>query len=136
MAFKRIGAGELTAVNGLCAAIGPDASVVILDSLTADRFAQVIRGICGTPAAALTKATPATVRAVVSGIEGAGRHPVLLAQQQSELTAYGATPREVVNLLTTQEAHNLTSPPTRTWFIHYTVWMSEPAATAPGGAAA
>ncbi len=136
MAFKRIGAGELTAVNGLCAAIGPDASVVILDSLTADRFAQVIRGICGTPAAALTKATPATVSAVVSGIEGVGRHPVLLAQQQSELTAYGATPREVVNLLTTQEAHNLTSPPTRTWFIHYTVWMSRPAATAPGGAAA
>jgi hypothetical protein len=136
MAFKRIGAGELTAVNRLCAAIGPDASVVILDSLTADRFAQVIRGICGTPAAALAKATPATVGAVVSGIEGVGRRPVLLARQQAELTAYGATARVVVNLLTTQEAHNLTSPPTRTWFIHYTVWMSEPAATAPGGAAA
>ncbi len=135
MAFRKIGAGELTAVNGLCAAIGPNASVVILDSLTADRFAQVIRGICGTPAAVLTSPTAATTSAVVQGIEGVGRRPVLLAQQQAELTGYGA-PREVVNLLTTQEAHNLTAPPTRTWGIHYTAWMAEPAASSPGGGAA
>ena len=132
MAFRKIGAGELTAVDGLCAAIGPNASVVILDSLTADRFAQVIRGICGTPAAVLTNPTGAATSAVVQGIEGVGRRPVLLAQEPTELTAYGA-PREVVNLLTTQEAHNLTSPPTRTWLIHYTVWMAEPAASSPGG---
>ena len=124
MAFRKIGTGELTAVNGLCRAIGPDASVVILDSLTADRFAQVIRGICGTPAAVLAKPTKNNVNTVVSGIEGVGRRPVLLAEQQAELTG---SSREVVNLLTTQEAHNLTVPPTRTWLIHYTVWMSVPA---------
>ena len=136
MAFRNIGAGELAAVNGLCAAIGPNASVVILDSLTADRFAQVIRGICDTPAAVLTNPSKAKTSAVVQGIEGVGRRPVLLAQEQAELTAYGAPAREVVNLLTTQEAHDLISPPTRTWLIHYTVWMSEPAITSPGGAAA
>ncbi len=135
MAFLKIGAGELTAVNGLCAAIGPDASVVILDSLTADRFAQIIRGICNTPAAVLQNPTRATTISVVQGIEGVGRRPVLLAQQQTELTVYGATPHEVVNLLTTQEAHNLTSPPTRTWGIHYTVWMSVPTSAAAGGPA-
>ncbi|MBV9205514.1 MAG: hypothetical protein JO037_08945, partial [Actinobacteria bacterium] len=134
MAFKRIGAGELTAVTGLCAAIGPDASVVFLDSLTADRFAQVVRGICGTPAAVMTGATPAAVRAVVSGIHGAGRRPVLLAEQEDEITGYGGTPpSQVVNLLTLQEAHNLTGPPTRPWLIQYTVWMSQPAVTAPAG---
>ena len=69
MAFSTIGAGELTAVNKLCAAIGPDASVVILDSLTADRFAQLIRGICDTPTAQLT-GHPANVSAVVHGIRG------------------------------------------------------------------
>ncbi len=132
MAFRNIGAGELAAVDKLCAAIGPNASVVILDSLTADRFAQVIRGICDTPAAMITNPTGANTSAVIRGIEGVGRRPVLLAQQLTELTAYGA-PREVVNLVTTQEAHNLTSPPTRPWGIHYMVWMSEPAATAPGG---
>lgn len=59
---------------------------------------------------------------------------MLLAETESELTPYGGAPREVVNLLTTQEAHELTSPPTRTWLIHYTVWMSTPAAL-PGNAA-
>ena len=69
---------------------------------------------------------------MVQGIEGVGRRPVLLAEQQAELTAYGA-PREVVNLLTTQEAHNLTSPPTRTWLIHYTVVdVRQPRRRVPG----
>jgi hypothetical protein len=135
MAFRRIGTGELTAVDNLCAAIGPDASVIILDSLTADRFAQLVRGMCDTPAAVLTKVTPATVNAVVTGIEGVGRHPLLLAENESELAAYGRAPREVVNLLTTQEAHNLTTPPTRTWLIHYTVWLSVPAIAPPRGLA-
>jgi hypothetical protein len=135
MAFRRIGPGELTAVRGLCAAIGPDASVVILDSLTADRFAQVVRGICGTPAAVLVPATPGDVEAAVTGIQRAGRRPVLLAEQQPGLIPFGGTPREVVDLLTTQEAHNLTTPPDRTWLIHYTVWMLQPGVT-PGGPAA
>jgi hypothetical protein len=135
MAFRRIGGGELTAVDQLCAAIGPDASVVILDSLTADRFAQLVRGMCATPAAVLSPVTSSAVVAVVARIEAAGRRPVLLAQTEAELAPYGGAPREVVNLLTTQEAHNLTSPPTRTWLIHYTVWMSEPAGASSGAPA-
>ena len=126
MAFKRIGAGELAAVRRLCVAIGADSSVVILDQLTADRFAQVIRGQCDTPAAVLPAPTQSGVAAVVQGIRLAGRRPVLLAQSQPELTPYIGAPTEVVNLLTTQEAHLLTTPPTRTWGIHYTVWMSVP----------
>jgi hypothetical protein len=128
MAFRRIGGGEQTAVRNLCAAIGPNSAVLILDSLTADRFAQLVRGMCDTPTATLTTVTPATVQAAVAGIQSTGRTPVLLAETEAELTPYGGAPREVVNLLTTQEAHELTSPPTRTWLIHYTVWMSTPAA--------
>ncbi|HEY3650853.1 MAG TPA: hypothetical protein VGL33_23010, partial [Streptosporangiaceae bacterium] len=44
MAFRKIGTGELTAIAKLCLSIPPGASVVILDQLTADRFAQVVRG--------------------------------------------------------------------------------------------
>jgi hypothetical protein len=124
MAFRTIGPGELDAVNDLCGTIGPEASVVILDQLTADRFAQVIRGICGVPAAVLTNAK--TLSRVDEGIEAVGRRPVFLAENASELPSDGTKPNEVVNLLTTQEAHNLTAPPTRTWLIHYTVWMSVP----------
>jgi hypothetical protein len=127
MAFQRIGAGELAAVNRLCAAVGPDASVVILDPLTADRFAQVARGQCDTPTAVMDHPTPAEVGAVVSGIQRAGRRPVLLARDGSVLTPYGGGPRQVVSLLTTQDAHNLTMPPARPWPIRYTVWMSDPA---------
>ena len=126
MAFRRIGVGELTAVNGLCAAVGPDASVVILDPLTADRFAQVTRGQCDTPTAVMDHPTPAEVGAVVSGIQRAGRRPVLLARDGSVLTPYGGGPRQVVSLLTTQDAHNLTMPPDRPWPIWFTVWMSNP----------
>jgi hypothetical protein len=124
MAFQRIGAGELAAVSALCLAIGPDASVVILDQNTADQFAQVSRGLCDTPTAILDQPTPATVHAVTSGIVHAGRRPVLLGQDGAELAPYGSVPREVVTLTTTQEARDLTAPPTRTWPIQYTVWMS------------
>jgi hypothetical protein len=126
MAFRQIGAGELAAVNRLCAAIGPDASVVILDPLTAGQFAQVSRSMCDTPAAILDHPTAAAVRSVVSGIQRAGRRPVLLAGDSSELAPYGGGPRQVVNLLTTQEAREVTTPPTRAWPIQYTVWMSNP----------
>ncbi len=127
MAFRQIGPGELTAVSRLCKAMPPNGSVVILDSLTADRFAQVVRGMCDTPTAILSH--PGALNPVIAGIEQAGRRPVLLAENKAELPG---TPKQVVDLLTTQEAHNLTAPPTRTWLIHYTVWMSTPS---PGPAA-
>jgi len=95
----------------------------------------VVRGICGTPTAILDHPAMPRVKAVVKGIEGVGRRPVLLAGSQPELTAYGGSPREVVNLLTTQEAHNLTAPPTRTWLIRYTVWMTVPVIASAGATA-
>jgi hypothetical protein len=135
LAFRRVGAGEYTAVRGLCSSIGPNASVVIVDSLTADRFSQVIRGMCDTPTARMDAPDPASVQAVVSGILRTGRRPVLLAGQAAQLSGYGGMPREVVNLLTNQDPHELTQPPTRTWLIHYTIWMSEPAGQAGGAVA-
>jgi hypothetical protein len=127
MAFRKIGTGEITAINRLCQNLPLNASVVILDSLTADRFAQVVRGMCNRPTAILSH--PNALNPVMQGIERVGRQPVLLAENKAELPG---TPKQVVDLLTTQEAHNLTAPPTRTWLIHYTVWMSTPP---PGPAA-
>jgi hypothetical protein len=126
MAFRKVGPGEIAAVSKLCASFPPDVSVVILDRLTADRFAQVVRGMCGLPTAVLTGRQD--LGPVIKGIQGVGRRPALLAEDQAELPG---TPKQVVNLLTTQEAHNLTAPPTRTWLIHYTVWMST--ITVPAG---
>jgi hypothetical protein len=136
LALERTNAGEYDAARALCAAIGPDASVVIIDPLTADRFSQLVRGMCATPAARLGTPTPASVRAVTLSIEQAGRRPVLLAGTQSRLAPYGGAPREVLDLLTRQEPHTLTQPPTGTWPIRYQVWLSRPAAGAALGEAA
>ncbi len=95
LAFKRTGAGEEKAVRELCGNIGPNASVIIVDSLTADRFSQVIRSMCAAPTARMDSPTAASVAADVAGIERAGRRPVLLAGQQSQLAAYGGSAHEV-----------------------------------------
>ena len=127
LAFKRTGAGQYNAVRELCAAIGPNASVVIVDPLTADRFSQVIRGMCDTPTGRMDDPAPASVQAVVAGIVRSGRRPVLLGSRQTQLAGYGGTAREVLNLLTTQDTHDLTQPPSRTWLIRFVVWLAQPA---------
>ena len=132
LAFKRTGAGEDKAVRQLCVSIGPNASVVIVDPLTADRFSQVIRAMCATPTARMDDPAPASVASVVAGIERAGRRPVLLAGQQSQLGGYGGSAQQVLNLLTTQDSHELTQPPTRTWLIYFVIWMSQPSGVTGG----
>jgi hypothetical protein len=126
LALKQTSAGELSAVNRLCAAIGPSASVVILDQRTGDRFTQLIRGICDTPTARMIRPSPSAVQNVIAGILRARRHPVLIGGYRAELEGYGATPRQVLNLTTTQDAHELAQPPKTTWRVRYVVWMVTP----------
>jgi hypothetical protein len=107
-------------------------SVVILDRVAAGEFAQVVRGMCGVPVGVMAGAPAAQVQAVIRGIAGAGREPVLLATRPSELTPYGATPRRAVGLVTTQDAHDLTQPPAAPWQISYQLWMSAQSTSVPG----
>jgi hypothetical protein len=136
LAFKRTGTGQVTAIRSLCSQLGSGATVVIIDPLTADRFSQVIRGMCDTPTGRIDNPTAATVQAVVTGIERAGGRPVLLsgctsqaqlASCESQLASYGGTPREVLSLVTRQDTHELTQPPTTTWGIDYIVLLTTPA---------
>jgi len=60
---------------------------------------------------------------------------VLLATRPDELTPYGGTPRQVVDLTTIGDAHVLTQPPASDWPVRYVLWMSGPGtAGAAGGA--
>ncbi len=131
LALRRTGPGEVGAVSRLCSYLGPSASVLILDRLVAAQFTQVIRGMCGVPVGWMTGQSPQAVQNVLSGIDRAGRRPVLLGARRSEVSAYGGSSVRVLDLLTTQDPHTLTQPPTTLWPAHYVIWMS-----APGGSGA
>jgi hypothetical protein len=129
LAFRRTGAGETSAVAQLCSTIPRDASVVILDRSVARQFTQVIRGMCSVPAAWVT-GRPAAVTGVLDGIARAGRRPVLLGARRAQLDGFGGTPFRVLDLVTTQDPHQLTRPPTALATIRFVIWMVAPR---PGG---
>jgi hypothetical protein len=125
-AGKTTYAGEIAAVRGMCAAIGDNASVVSISPGTADQMAQVIRGMCGAPAATLGHATPRLMREVVRGIRAAGRRPVILAAGGGRLLPYAPHPRRILLLHTQVDEHALTAPPRHTLNLTYSVWMGLP----------
>jgi hypothetical protein len=132
LGFKRAGAGEDGAVTQLCSSIAPNSSVVILDRAVAQQFTQVIRGMCGVPAAWMVGRPPTAVAAVLDGIARAGRQPVLLGARRGELRGFGGTPERVLDLATTQDPHQLTSPPTALATIHFVIFMLTPRAGGTG----
>ncbi len=133
LAFKTTYGGELGAVDGLCAAIPKDSSVVIVDGPIDDRFAQIVRGMCGDPTARVTTRSsdnppdPTVMREIVQRIRQAGRRPVILAGDASELKPYGGQVREVLDLNTTQDENVLLGPPLTTKPFTLSIWMWEPA---------
>ncbi|MBV9205799.1 MAG: hypothetical protein JO037_10465 [Actinobacteria bacterium] len=123
--------GELSAVNGLCAAIPEGSSVIIVDGPIADHFTEIIRGMCGDPAARITPSggTPdaSAVEPAVRSIQRAGRRPVLLAAEASELRPYHGLVRNIMTLSTMEEFNTLMTPPLTTKPLKMSVWMWEPA---------
>jgi hypothetical protein len=126
LAFTPTYQGEVQAVHGLCAAIPHDSSVVIVDRPIADNFTQLIRGMCGVPVARIHDPGVSPVSGVVRGIRRSGRQPVLLGARRRQLKPYGAAPRQIMALRTTQDSHTLINPPRATWKLTINIWMSEP----------
>jgi len=126
LAFKTTYGGELGAVYGMCAAIPKGSSVVIIDGPVADRLAETVRGMCGDPTARVMPSVP-VVRSIVQDIQQAGRRPVLLAAEASELTPYRGLVRNVMALSTTMDSSTLIGPPRTTVPLKLSVWMWEPA---------
>jgi hypothetical protein len=119
--------GEIAALNGMCAAIPANASVVFLVyGLDGDWLTEDVRGTCNVPVARLHTGSSSTVEQVVRGIERAGRRPVLLADNPADLTPYGGPVRQIMALKNRQDGHSLTTPPLHTWSLTMNVWMSEP----------
>ncbi len=132
MALGHIGAGQIDAVRAMCGRIPRDASVVIVDSSTAEQFAQVVRGMCGVPTAWMNGRAVTSVDNVVGSISAAGRQPVLLAGTRQQLAAFGGSPRSVLSLTTSADPHELTQLPTSPRVVRYEVWMTLPIGTGIG----
>jgi hypothetical protein len=124
VALHRTGAGEVSAVRGLCASIPRGSAVLIVDRRVAERFTQVIRGMCGIPAAWMIGRPAPAVDNVLANIQRQGRTPVLLAGTRAELTALGRNPEKVLDLRTTQEPHELAQPPATLLPAHYVIWLA------------
>lgn len=124
--FTRTEQGEIRAVRSLCTRLGQSASVVIVENVTADRFSQVIRGMCGIPTARTRPgAREQDVRRVIAKIYAAGRRPVILGGLPSAVAPYGEA-RQVLHIKTRQDEHTLVTPPNGTWGLTMDIWMSEP----------
>jgi hypothetical protein len=129
--------GSLSAASALCAAIGPSASVLFVDSSTATTFAPVIRGLCGQPAAlvvlgasgASSASAAAELGQAVNAIEQVGRRPVLLGPTQSSVSLLGVAVRRVVSLQTSGDAEVLNAAPGGTWPATYSLWLAAPPGT-------
>src|ERR1044072_8928382 len=87
--------GERAAVEAMCAKIPPNASVLIVERVTANRFTQVVRGMCDRPTAQVlveagkNTAKEEDVRRLIDRVRAAGRVPVLLAAEEGQRTPYG-----------------------------------------------
>lgn len=127
-AFTPVERGEAAAVAALCARIPRDASVLIVERVTGDRFTQLVRGMCGVPAAEVRRASGDTaperdVRRLMDRVRAAGRVPVVLAAEAAQVAPYGP-PRQAMALVTRQDERSLTGPPDGTWSLRITVWMA------------
>ncbi|MDL4776051.1 hypothetical protein [Actinomadura xylanilytica] len=125
---SKVDQGEVAAVDGMCARLGDRGSVVVVERATADRFLQVIRGMCGLPAArTAATAQPADVLRVIGKIQEAGREPVIMGAEPGQVAPYGPA-AQVIRLKTRQDGRTLTVPPGGSWGLSVNVWISRPTA--------
>jgi len=126
LAARKTNAGESRVIGRLCGAIGRGTAVVIIGEQLADQLAAPVRTVCDRPVAwvASGRASAARLPAVVSGIEKAGRRPVVLASSRAALGQYAATGSLVVSLRTTQDPHELTQPPMGPGPLDLRVWLA------------
>jgi hypothetical protein len=120
--------GEIPAVQHMCAEIPRNSSVMFIDAdetKAGNQLLEVIRGMCGEPAAVLSGTPAWRVRVVIERIRRAGRVPVLLSAYQRALDKYGPS-TQVMDLRTAADGETLTRPPTGTTPFNLFVWMAVP----------
>ena len=124
LADKVTFSGEVAAVHDLCAAIPGNSSVLFISRGAGSELAQVVRGMCGVPAALVVHPDRQRVQELIADIQRVGRRPVLLASSPGALAGFGH-PVQVMRLRSRNNAHNLMTPPLNTPQFELNIWMSE-----------
>lgn len=129
--FVRTERGEIAQVQAMCRAIGPHSAVIMVDGGTADRFSQVVRGMCDTPTARVRilpgaqNPPPGDVTRVARRIEKSGRRPVMLGDDATDVSPYG-TPRHVLRVRSRRDPNTLTRPPKGGPPLALNIWLASP----------
>lgn len=118
--------GEIAGVRRFCTAIPPGSSVLFVSDKVGREMTQVVRGMCGEPAAVAERLGRQRVLAVVAAIRRAGRRPVLMGASRANLLRYGSPhPVVALQLRYRGDTNTLEMPPLTTKAVTITVWMSE-----------
>ena len=131
-ASERVEAGELAAVDRVCAAFGPGDVALMADSRAANEWPQVLRGYCGVPALSTTarlRSDDAALASAMATIEEevgkGGRRLVLVgADSRETLTRLGvADPRLAVDVTVREDARLLERRPDHLVSLPVQVWL-------------
>ncbi len=130
---QRTEVGEPGAAARVCAALRPGDVVLAVDARGANEWPQVLRGVCGVPAAGLTASgaqLATSVAAVGRLVQARGGRLVLLAAGSPDtgrqaLTGLGTSPREAVSVLTSEDQRTLARAPWRSSRLVITVWLAD-----------
>ena len=126
--------GEVAQARSMCRQIGPRATVLIIERVTADRFTQLVRGMCDVPAGRIavrpgfSTAPPQDVTRITDKVIAAGRRPVLLGANAVDVAPYGQA-RQVFHVHTRRDTSSLLAAPKGTWSLTINVWMATPVYT-------
>jgi hypothetical protein len=132
---ERVEAGELEAVETLCARLRPGDVALMADSRAANEWPQVVRGWCGVPALSTTSALrgdPAAfgsaVDRVAAAVEGRGGRLVLLAADSTTSLAELGLDRAVVGVdaRVQEDARLLERRPDSLVELPIRVWLGYP----------
>ena len=138
---ERVEAGELAAVERVCAALGPKDVALMVDSRAANEWPQVVRGQCGRAAVSTTAALRRSVPDFVAAAQvleqrvraGGGRVVLLAAEAPESIGVLGAlSPSELrtaVDTTVLEDARTLERRPDHLVELPVTVWLAtlEPA---------
>jgi hypothetical protein len=138
VAAKGTEGGELIAVHTVCGRFDDGDVVIALDPRGSNEWPQVLRGVCGVPAAsvrvvgagdegAAALATVEPARRIAERVAAAGHRPVLLAAETQGLATMarlGLRPTPAMRMRTTEDQRLLTRRPDGVAPLDVDVWLA------------